>query len=227
MTAARSPLPLAAALLACATARAEPVAPARARHIAAAHVVAAHVTTAHVTTAQARPVAPARTAPVALRLEPGSTEIAFRAYGMGFLPIDGAFGRFSGTLRLDPADSAACAIEVEADVASLAMPDAAMTEAALGPDLLDAPRFPRFAYRGECRDGGLHGALTLHGVTRPLAFQVSREGGRFVATGLMRRAEWGMGARPLLAGPEVRIRFTTALPAALQGPAFQTPGRPG
>jgi len=29
----------------------------------------------------------------------------------------------------------------------------------------------------------------------------------------MRRAYWGMGARPLLAGPEVRIRFTTVLPA--------------
>lgn len=195
--AARPPAPLAAGLLACALAGSWPAAPARAQ-------------------------------PVALRVEPPSTEIAFRAYGVGFLPIDGAFGRFSGTLRLDPADPAACAIEVEADVASLAMPDRAMTEDALGPDLLDAPRFPRFAYRGECRAGAargaptLQGVLTLHGVTRALAFQVSREGGRFVATAMMRRAEWGMGARRLLAGPEVRIRFTTTLPAA-----FQTPGRPG
>lgn len=206
MTAAWSLLLLAAALPVCGTARAQPGDPAHAR-------------------------------PVTLRLEPGSTEIAFRAYGMGFLPIDGTFGRFSGTLRLDPADPAACAIEVEADVASLAMPDPAMTADALGPDLLDAPRFPRFAYRGECRGGTgggapnaapvLHGALSLHGVTRPLAFQVSREGGRFVATAMMRRAEWGMGARPLLAGPEVRIRFTTVLPRTLQAPAFQTPGRPG
>ena len=186
-TAARSLVLLAGALLACGTARAEPI---------------------------------------ALRLEPGSTEIAFRAYGMGFLPIDGTFGSFSGTLRLDPADPAACAIEVEAEVASLRMPDSAMTRDALGPDLLDAPRFPRFAFRGECQKGAgggaLHGALTLHGVTRPLAFQVSRQEGRFVATAMMRRAEWGMGARPVLAGPEVRIRFTTGLPRA-----FQTPGRPG
>ena len=53
----------------------------------------------------------------------------------------------------------------------------------------------------------------------PVAFRADGLGivgrGRWVATDRMRRAEWGMGARPLNAGPEVRIRFTTEVPAGV------------
>ncbi len=52
-------------------------------------------------------------------------------------------------------------------------------------------------------------------VASPLTGWTSSSTAKWVATGRMRRAEWGMGARPLMAGPEVRIRFTTALPAGV------------
>lgn len=165
----------------------------------------------------AAPVAvPARAEPVTLLLQPGTTVLGFRAYGLGMLPIDGTFARFRGTLSLDAADPAFCRMEVEAEAASLVMPSEGMTRDALGPDLLNVAVHPRFAYAGDCQAGAVAGSLTLAGVTKPLRAKVEREGGWFVATGMMRRAEWGMGARPMLAGPEVRIQVATGLPAALR-----------
>ncbi len=160
---------------------------------------------------------PAAAATQALALRPGSAQVAFRAYGLGFVPIDGTFAKFDGSLVIDGADPAACQLNIEADAASLQMPDAAMTQQALGDDLLDVTHHPAFAFTGRCRGTQLHGTLLLHGVNRPLTLDVSRDGDRWVATGRMRWAEWGMGARPLLGGPEVRLRFTAALP-----PGFPT-----
>ena len=160
--------------------------------------------------------APAAAEPTRLLLQPGSTVLGFRAYGFGMLPVDGQFSRFRGILTLDPADPGFCRVELEAEAASLEMPTRGMTEDALGPDLLNVAAHPRFAYAGPCRDGAVDGNLTLGGVTRPFQPKVEREGGRFVATGLMRRADWGMGARPNMAGPEVRLRITTTLPAAFR-----------
>lgn len=163
--------------------------------------------------------APAGAAPLLLSLLPRSAQVAFRAYGLGFLPIDGSFTRFTGTLRLDPDDPAACSIDVRAEAASLQMPDASMTRDALGEDLLDVGRHPAFAFEGQCSGGRLHGTLLLHGVTRPLTMDVVVVNAVWTATGIMLRAEWGMGARPMMAGPEVRLRVTAALP-----PGF--PNRP-
>ena len=39
-------------------------------------------------------------------LAPPSSEVRFRAYGLGFVPIDGQFTRFTGTL-------AACSLSVK------------------------------------------------------------------------------------------------------------------
>ena len=146
-------------------------------------------------------------------MAPGTVQVGFRAYGLGMLPIDGAFTRFRGTLTLDGADPAVCAVSLKAEAGSLRMSQQAMTDDALGPDLLDVARYPDFEFEGACRDGRLVGSLLLHGVTRPMVFDVSVAGGKWHASGMMRRAEWGMGARPLLAGPEVRITVTAGLPA--------------
>jgi polyisoprenoid-binding protein YceI len=155
---------------------------------------------------------PAEAVTHTLALQPHSAQVTFRAYGFGFVPIEGAFTRFNGALVLDPSNPAVCQVNIQAEAASLKMPEAGMTQDALSPELLDVTRHPAFAYDGQCGDGQLRGTLLLHGIRRPLALTVAFERDRWVATGRMRRAEWGMGARPLLAGPEVRIQFTATLP---------------
>lgn len=154
----------------------------------------------------------AEAAPLRYAMAPGPVQLGFRAYGLGMIPIDGAFTRFEGTLVLDDADPAGCTVTLHADAASLVMPQQAMTDDALGPDLLDVTRFPDFRYDGRCEGGRVVGTLLLHGVSRPLPLDVTVKPGAWSATGLMRRADWGMGAWPMLAGPEVRITLTAGLP---------------
>jgi polyisoprenoid-binding protein YceI len=163
--------------------------------------------------------APAEAEPRLFVVQPGAASVEFRAYGLGLLPIDGAFERFGGRLALDPAQPGFCRLDLRAETASLRMADPAITADALGPDLLDAARFPELALRAECRDGALVGTLTLHGTSRPLSLAVTLGDGRWLASGRIRRADWGMGARPLLAGPMVRLQVAVAVP-----PGF--PGRP-
>jgi polyisoprenoid-binding protein YceI len=155
---------------------------------------------------------PAHAAPVRFLLQPGSVEIGFRAYGLGMIAINGQFRRFHGTLTLDDADPAACDVALEAESSSLQMPSASMTADAQGPDLLDVERYPDFRIAGRCEGGRLPATLLLHGTSRPLMLDIAVAGGSWSASGMMRRADWGMGARPLLAGPEVRISMTAGLP---------------
>ena len=143
---------------------------------------------------------------------PPSAEIRFRAYGLGFLPIDGAFTRIAGRITLESLDAFACRVTISAETASLRMPSPAMTEDAQGPDLLDVKNYPRFEYDGQCVGATLQGDLLLHGIRLPLTLAITRTPGRWTAEGPMLRAAWGMDGRPGLAGPEVQIRFTTTLP---------------
>lgn len=160
---------------------------------------------------------PAGAAPVRYVLAPGTVHVSFRGYGLGMLPIDGEFSRFDGTLTLDSQDPAFCAITLRADTASLAMGTAAITADAQGPDLMDVTRFPELRLNGSCDGKRLQATLLLHGVSRPLPMDVVAGNGTWQATALMRRADWGMGARPMLAGPEARVRITAGLPQVKTG----------
>jgi polyisoprenoid-binding protein YceI len=70
------------------------------------------------------------------------------------------------------------------------------------------------AYDGTCGPEGLTGMLTMHGVTRPFALTLDWGKPAVTAVGRLRRADWGMTARPLLGGTTVRITVTVPLPAS-------------
>jgi polyisoprenoid-binding protein YceI len=146
-------------------------------------------------------------------LLPNSSKVGFRAYGFGFLPLDGNFTRFQGRFSYDPAIPTHCSVTLQADVASLDMTPATAGETVLGPDFLDAARFPILAYQGTCGADGLTGQLTMHGVTRPFTLTLDRRRDSIIAVGRLVRAEWGMTARPLLGGSTVRITVTVPLSA--------------
>ena len=52
----------------------------------------------------------AQAAPRRIQLAPPGSEVAFRAYGLGLLPIDASFARFDGWLTYDPDDRGACRV---------------------------------------------------------------------------------------------------------------------
>ena len=163
----------------------------------------------------------AAAAPNRLALHPGNTEIGFRVYGFGLVPVDGRFARFQGTLTTDPADPAACSIEIAAEIDSLAMPSAEMRETALAPGLLDAPAHPKMSFRGRCQGDRIAGELALHGFEGPMVFTLDRSRGTLEAEGSLRRAAWGMTGSPALIGQTVRIRLSLRDP---QLPGPQLPG---
>lgn len=150
-------------------------------------------------------------APRSLPLDPTHAEVAFRAYALGVVPFDGTFSRFSGVLTIDPAAPDVCRVDVHVDVTSLHMADQAMRDDVLSPELLDAAAFPMLTYSGACDAGGIDGALTLHGKTRPLHLAIVNHPPRYLAEAALRRRDWGITGRPLLAGPTVRIRVSTTI----------------
>jgi polyisoprenoid-binding protein YceI len=160
---------------------------------------------------------PGVAAETSVALLPGQSTVGFRAYGLGLLPLDGAFSRFRGQFSYDPADPAHCSVTLTVEVPSLAMDSASVGETILGPGFLDAARFPTLAFDGACDARGLTGQLTMHGVTRPFALTLDWQAHAVTAVGRLRRADWGMTARPLLGGSTVRITVTAPLPAPPAG----------
>lgn len=136
----------------------------------------------------------------------------------GLLPVPASFAAFSGTLRVDAARPASCAVHVTVDVSSLRMADPARRAQALGPAMLDAARYPRMIFNGACQGSlRLAGQLTLHGVTRAFTLSLRRQGGRVEASGLIRRRDYGILGLPYLVGQRIRVRLSVALPAGLAG----------
>ncbi len=149
--------------------------------------------------------------PLTVALTPANTRIRFRAFALSLFPMDGGFARFTGSLAYDPARPGFCHVLMVVEVASLRLASPAITADVLSRHFLDPADFPRLRFEGACRDGSVAGILRLHGVSRPFLLRVRPRSRRFVATGRLRRALWGVTARPLLAGPMVRIRVLVRL----------------
>ena len=152
-------------------------------------------------------------APRRIALAPPASLVEFRAYGLGLMPIDARFARFTGWLSYDPDDRGTCQVELKVDVASLVTDDASVHDTVIGPDFMEAARFPSLDYAGTCQQHGIGGMLGMHGVTRPFELALTWSRDTVVAEGRLARADWGMTAMPILGGRTVRIRVTVALPA--------------
>ncbi|HET6194632.1 MAG TPA: YceI family protein [Acetobacteraceae bacterium] len=155
----------------------------------------------------------AQAAPRRVPLIPPASEVAFRAYGMGLLPIDATFNRFDGSLTYDPDNRRSCQVELRVQVSSLVTDDPSLRGAIIGPDFLDAASFPTLVYTGACQPSGLEGTLAMHGVTRPFTLALEWNTGGVVAQGRLARADWGMTAMLLMGGRTVRITVTVPLDA--------------
>ncbi len=153
----------------------------------------------------------ARAAPQRLPLLPAGSAVAIRAYALGFVPLDGRFTRFSGWLTYNPDNLTDCRVELTVETASLTMPDASARETLVGTDFLDVARYPTIEYAGACEARTLAGILGMHGVDGPFAMALDWSPGRVIASGRLRRADWGMTARPLFGGPTIRIEVTVSL----------------
>jgi polyisoprenoid-binding protein YceI len=148
-----------------------------------------------------------------IQFSPPGSEVQFRAYQLGIVPLDGTFTRFTGSLTYDPDDHASCQVELRVDATSLATEERLMQDTVTGPDFLNVTQFPSLAYTGSCGQTGLQGNLDMRGVTHPFPLSLEWHDGKVEAEGRLQRAEWGMTALPGLAGRSIRIRVVVTLPA--------------
>jgi len=113
--------------------------------------------------------------------------------------VRGTIGKLSGTVRYDAANPAATSVHAQVDASTIDTQNAKRDTHLRSADFFDVERFPTITFRStkvEPAGAGLlkmTGDFTLHGVTRPVVFQVEGlDKPRKVATAQISRKEFGM-----------------------------------
>jgi len=107
-------------------------------------------------------------------IDAAASKLSFETKQMG-VPVKGSFGKFSGTIVLDPANLAAARIDITVEVGTGSTGTKDIDEAMTGPDLLAAMKFPaaRFVADKVVSDGEgkyrADGKLTIRDMSRDLA----------------------------------------------------------
>ena len=128
------------------------------------------------------------------------------------------------------ADTAAPHVELRTDASALRVRDTKGSEkdhdeiqqTMLGPEVLDAKRYPEIVFRStSVEPSGLgawsvHGALALHGQTHPVTVAVSEKAGHYVGSALLKQTDFGIKPVRIAGGTvrvkdEVRIEFDVQL----------------
>ncbi len=135
-------------------------------------------------------------------------------------------------------DSRAVSLKVDARQLQVMDPEisakdrAEIQHAMLGPEVLDSQQFPEIRFRSTAVEAAgtgqwtVHGELTLHGQTRPIALKASGEPGHYRGAVVIKQKDFGMKPYSAAGGTikvknEVEIVFEifTATQAAAAAPA--------
>lgn len=110
------------------------------------------------------------------------SQVEFAVKHMMFSTVKGQFKKFTGELELDEQNPAASKVDVTIDAASLFTNDENRDTHLRAPDFFDVEQFPTITFTskrvevvGDQRFK-VTGDLTLHGVTREVAFDAKQEG---------------------------------------------------
>ena len=167
----------------------------------------------------------AAAAPAEYSLDPVHTRVLFAIDHAGFSKALGTVSGSQGTLRFDPDDWTGARLEVTVPVSRLDLGDAKWNQAVLARGLLDGERFPDAHFISEriepldAAHARVFGTLTLHGVSREIALEVTlnqlkrhplppfRRTAGFSATATLSRAEFGINAWKSVIGDTVELRI--------------------
>lgn len=158
--------------------------------------------------------------------DPAHSSLTFKVNHQGFSHYTARFDDFKATLTLDPAHPEAAALSVTIVPASLGLnaPPKGFHDELMGKMFFDAKTYPGISFKstkvvktGEFT-AKVTGDLTLHGVTKPVALDVTFNGGYpglagldpnarigFSAKGLLQRSDFGMGYGVPAAGSRLGV----------------------
>lgn len=158
-------------------------------------------------------------------LDPVHTRVMFAVSHAGFSNALGTVSGSTGELWFDADDWSSARLSASVPIARVDLGDAKWNEATLARKLLDAGEYPEARFvstRIEPRDAThatVHGQLTLRGVTRDVALEVTLNGAKrhpmppfrrtvgFSATTMLSRKAFGISAWSSMIGDQVELRI--------------------
>lgn len=152
--------------------------------------------------------------PSAFVIEPTHSRFGFTVRHLGFSKVRGHFGAFTGTIAFDPSDLTTLTAEASAETASIDTANEQRDAHLRSADFFDAEANPAVTFvstRVENVSGStftLVGDLTMHGVTREVAFEAEHLGTEtdpwgnvrhaFEATASINRTDFGLNWNAVL-----------------------------
>ncbi|MBL6936371.1 MAG: YceI family protein [Alphaproteobacteria bacterium] len=148
----------------------------------------------------------------AYAVESRHTMVIFAIPHFGITDYYGRFEKVSGTLTFNPTAPEKSAVDIKIDMASANVMNSALVTELAGPSVFNTRDFPEATFtstkveRTGPNTGRMTGDLTLRGVTKPVTFDVTFNGGLanpmggngydlgFHATAVIKRSDFGMTA---------------------------------
>ena len=144
-----------------------------------------------------------------LRIGAGRGTIDFAIGDSALFRTTGSFKQWQGTVQVDDADESRSSVTVKVSTASIDVLDSQQTAMLKDSDFFDVARFPEMTYSSKRIERlsesayKVDGEVTLRGITRPMALDVSVTErkpnapagavyARFKAAGKLKRSEFGM-----------------------------------
>ena len=121
---------------------------------------------------------PALAAPTTYTFDPAHSAATFTIKHLGISTVRGEFGKMTGKVELDRSNLRLSKVEATIDAASVSTREPKRDAHLKSPDFFDVAKFPNMSFKStrvETAAGGalkLTGDLTLHGVTKPVTFDV-------------------------------------------------------
>ncbi|KQN09550.1 hypothetical protein ASE85_00905 [Sphingobium sp. Leaf26] len=160
-------------------------------------------------------------------VESTHTQIVFAYDHMGFSNNMGVIAMPTGTLTLDKANPAASKVSIEVPIANLTTGIPALNEHLAKAEFFDAAKFPTATFvstsvKPEGATGAtISGNLTIKGITKPVTLDTEfygaganpmnkKENIGFVATGTIKRSDFGMGMAVPVVGDAVELKIIAA-----------------
>jgi polyisoprenoid-binding protein YceI len=154
-------------------------------------------------------------------IDGGHTQIVFAYDHMGFTNNMGVIAMPTGTLTLDPKAPAAAKVSVDIPIANLKTGVPALDEHLMKPEFFDSAKFPSAKFvstsvKPEGTGATITGDLTIKGVTKPVTLDAEfygagvmrgKENVGFIATGTIKRSDFGMGLAVPLVGDAVELKI--------------------
>jgi len=158
-------------------------------------------------------------------IDPAKSTMTVRVYKSGVFSAFGHDHEIAAPIARGSVDEKARRVELRVNSAALKVQDPNASEKdraeiqkTMQTEVLEAERYPEIAFHSTAVDPAgegawtVHGELTLHGQTRPVAVQVRESNGRFTGSARVKQSDFGIQPVKVAGGTvkvkdEVRIEF--------------------